>query len=208
MKGPGFNKIIFVNGKIGFGSPPAGKAFWKESFVKGACDFFPGKNTAFFCEKDYAFTDECLIRYREGKAYAREYFDLLTDGMQKKLNAFRLVSHSMGAAFAEGVKETLYSEGWEVDFAIHINPWQPAQIELAPCKSCFVIAFQTTDDPLNLMINNKPGPVQNADLNIRENSGYSWLKFYYKHRSPIHKGRSFWKLLENELPSQKSLIGS
>ena len=204
---PAFNKIILVNGKIGFGSPPAGKPFWKDSFLEGAEDFFPGRNSLYFTEKDFNYTDDTSVRFRDGKDYARQFYDKLTSGMQKRLNNFRFVSHSMGSAFAEGIKEVLVNEGWEVDFCVHINPWQPGDIKIAECRSCFVIVFQNTDDPLKYMITNKRGFIDKADLTIRESSGYKWYQIFYKHRCPIHKGRSFWKLIENELPSRRSISG-
>ena len=68
------NKIVFVNGKIGFGSPPAGEQYWngrKSSFVQGAIKYWNDKEI-FFTDKDYKPLSSAKSRISAGYRYAED----------------------------------------------------------------------------------------------------------------------------------------
>ena len=71
---PDGNKIVFVNGKIGFGSPPAGEQYWngrKSPFIQGAIKYWNDKEI-FFTDKDYKPLSSAKSRISAGYRYAED----------------------------------------------------------------------------------------------------------------------------------------
>lgn len=190
-------KILFINGYIGFGSPPAGKQYWSSSFVNGAKSYFRDRSVSFTDYKPSMFST-VAGRKKAGIDYAKNNAEALTKGMKKGKDVFRLVTHSMGGAFGEGIAEYLQNEGWDVETIVHINAYQAADIETNNPNSnkTETIDYQNPDD---WVINDtplaEPGDIQGADYKIREKSGDKNWKT--RHMSPIwKKGKGFWKNLD------------
>ena len=194
---PDGNKIVFVNGKIGFGSPPAGEQYWngrKSPFIQGAIKYWNDKEI-FFTDKDYKPLSSAKSRISAGYRYAEDNIKKIVSGL-KQGETFKFVTHSMGAAFAEGIASYLIGHGYSVEEIIHINPFQAADITTNASPNVKTVDYQNSDD---WVINktpfvSSPGDIQNADYHIREKSNDS--DFATRHRSPIDsQGKSFWNNL-------------
>lgn len=83
-----------------------GQPYWggrKGSFVKGAQQQFGDHTSPQFIPYEPTYLSSASDRRGEGREYAKEH---LAEGLQDG-EPFRIVSHSMGGAFAEGVIEVL-----------------------------------------------------------------------------------------------------
>ena len=188
-------KVIFVNGKIGFGSPAAGASYWNganSNFVKGAKDYWKDYSVS-FTNQDYDWLSSAEKRFNDGFDYAKifqrdEYFD--------KKEPIRFVTHSMGAAFAEGMIKYFIDNGYNIEEVVHINAFQAADIEISNNYNIIVTDYQNSDDPVinKIPIISSPGNIEGATFTIREKSQDSTLLTI--HRSPIDRGSMFWKELE------------
>ena len=193
---PDGRKIIFINGKIGGGSPPAGAPYWNgvnSSFVKRAQNFFNDRNVS-FSNTDYDYLSSASQRRNAGYDYAKSQYSNWTASM-KPNETFRLVSHSMGGAFSMGIEDYIKEQGRDVDYNVMINTYQVDRIKVDDSSSTFYIDYQNTNDPVLFWfdINLGYGELQNANLKIREKSNSDLLNI---HRSPIDTG-DFWKMIEN-----------
>lgn len=105
--------------------------------------------------------------------------------MNPQEDVFRIISHSMGGAFSEGIIRYLKEQGWNVDFSIHLNTWLPS--ELMGSVGTFLIDATITNDwvqGLSLPIDGSRD-IPNANYKIRKksNEGYQ-----YRHRDWIDSG--------------------
>lgn len=200
--------IIFVNGKIGFGSPPAGRVFWNakdgtdNGFVRGACQFLKDHNP-FFTELDFPWYSRAKQRYQQGFDYAKQQLhEWYRQASEDEY--YHLVSHSMGTAFGEGILKKLGDQESRIGHIVHINAFQASKLKVAPNPRTTTIDYQLLDDPL---INNfflrilgiaAPGKIQNADHQVYEHSGIG--NIFKIHRSPIWKqGERFWNNLDQHV---------
>ena len=198
---PDGNKIVFINGKIGGGSPAAGEPYWNGSnsdFVNGAKSFFHD-NKVVFTDADYGYLSTARKREKSGYEYAKTHYkqwiaDMGTD------EPFYLVSHSMGAAFSKGVEKYLKEMGRRVEYNVMINTYQVNRINNPKSDETLYIDYQNTNDPVLFWfdINLGKGSLMNADVKIREKSDAGIL---YIHRSPIDSDSKFWEKIKNHLPS-------
>lgn len=93
-------------------------------------------------------------------------------------NTFEVVTHSMGAAFGEGMIDYLKMMGWKVKGAVHLNAFQAADIKANKNvnympgtdlpdpngEGTFVIDYQNTNDPvINNWFRSSQGEIKNAD---------------------------------------------
>lgn len=109
----------------------------------------------------------------------------------------------MGTAFAEGMIDKLFEEGYTIGTVVHINAFQAASCDIDPNTREKTIDYQLVDDPV---INNPvlalfgwadPGPLPSADVRIHESSDLD--NIFFVHRSPIwEKGHEFWGALLEE----------
>ena len=197
---PNGNDIIFINGYIGFGSPPAGKEYWSSNFVTGAKNYFNDRSAKFTNYEPSKFST-ASERKAAGIAYAKSNLEDLTKGMSKDKDSFKLVTHSMGAAFGEGIAEYLKGEGWKIDAIVHVEPFQAADITTLDPNSnqTQTIDYQNPDD---WVINNTPtatpGDIKGADSKVREKSGDG--NWQTRHTSPIwQQGKKFWDTLKEKI---------
>ncbi len=200
------SKIIFVNGKIGGGSPPKGAPYWnglKGIFVQKAIHYFNTDNI-YFTDQDYSYLSSAYKRRKDGYQYGIHYLKKITDTIPASNVHFKIITHSMGAAYSEGIIDALKANHYAVDEILHLNPFQAADIQSNKNGvngiETHVIDFQNTND---LLINNpfrsSPGDIKNADKKIRIKSPLGWL---YVHRSPITQAEEFWSLLQTMLKHQ------
>jgi hypothetical protein len=193
-------RIIFINGKIGGGSPPPGEPYWggrNGSFVKGAQQYFGDYTNPQFIPYQPTYLSSAKDRTEEGREYAKEHLAELTAGLQDG-EQFRIVSHSMGGAFAEGVIEVLKENGYIVAQSVFINTFQAADIAdnqdaaKGTGVTDFSIDYQNTDDPvINNPIRSSPGYMKGVSMTIGQPSGVKDIR--EKHASPIWRGAQFWK---------------
>ena len=180
-------KIVFVNGFLGFGSPTGGSAYWggtNSSFVRGAQAFLQDKST-YFANIEYNYwRSSNFLRNLDGYNYAKENYSQLINGMNSK-DVFHFVSHSMGGAFSEGMIRYLEEQGWTVNTVFHLNAWQPT--ELYGVKGPLRVDATITNDwvqGLSLPISGNRD-IPNADYKIRKKSTKEWKSI---HRDLIDDG--------------------
>ena len=202
---PNGEKIIFVNGRIGFGSPTYGRRYWNSSFINGASKYFNDNNYFFTEGVDFhsLFNLSTNYRVRAGYKYAEDNIDELTAGM-KEDETFKLISHSMGAAFAEGIAKYLIEHNYNVEEIIHINAYQASNIHTI--SKAMVTDYQIIGDPVintSLYFNltkgiiGPSGNIIGADVYIRSFSK-NYLAPLYIHREPIDSGSEFWESLNRK----------
>lgn len=194
------SKIIFVNGKIGGGSPPKGAPYWggeNSLFVKKAIQYFD-TDSVYFTDQDYGYLSSADKRRKNGYIYAKHNLKKIIESVNPNNLHFKIITHSMGTAYGEGIIDFLKLNSYVVDQVFHLNPFQAADIESNKNEvngiSTHVIDFQNTND---ILIKNpfrsSPGDIRNADKKIRIKSSLGWL---YVHRSPITHPEDFWSLMK------------
>ncbi len=198
---PEGKRIIFVNGYLGFGSPEGGSAYFGgeySGFVQGAKNYF-GDNDAYFTNIEYGKLSTVKSRQKAGKKWAKENYDQLVQGLDQDKDDFKFVTHSMGAAFGEGVIRYLKQMGWNVSQTVHFNAFQAADIEASTDPpyygtvynttiGTFVVDYQTSNDWVinEVPFVRTPGDIKNATVKIREESDTKWDA---RHRTPIDNDR-------------------
>ena len=127
-----------------------------------------------------------------GYEYAKNNLELLISDL-KIGEGFNFVTHSMGAAMAEGIAKYLNEQGFRVSNIVHINPYQASDI--STLETTNTIDYQNIDDPVIHFIPflSSPGKIDKADQYVRE---FSKESLFYRHRWPISLGKDFWKNLE------------
>lgn len=139
---PDGNKIVFINGKIGGGSPKAGASYWNgnnSDFVKGAKSFFHDDKVA-FTDADYGYLSTAKGRETSGYEYAKAHYKQWVSDM-KPDEAFNLVSHSMGGAFSKGIEKYLKEMGRKVEYNLMINTYQVDRIHNPKSNETFYIDY-------------------------------------------------------------------
>lgn len=183
-------RLIFVNGRIGMGSPKGGVAYWQKdpSFVDSAKVALHSSSEPFFTDVQYSLFSKAERRKEDGYEYASEHFGEIVGGCG---GPFRLVTHSMGAAFGEGIARYLLDKGLPVDVIIHFEPYQATDIKTAgSSENVLTIDYQVTDDWL-IHLGGK-GRIIGADLllgNFR-----SGAPIHKKHRYPINHASTWHEL--------------
>ena len=199
---PDGEKPVFVNGYLGFGSPEGGEKYWSTSFVRGAKKFFNDYTKPYFTNVEHSMRSSAKSRQKNGYDYAKANYSSLIEGM-KEGETFEFVSHSMGGAFAMGMRQYLEEQGWEVKSMVFINTYQSDKIKVSENAPSFLIDYQNTNDPVLLWfdLNHGRGEIKNADVKIREKSDQGTL---YIHAGPISSGMTFWEELQKKVESNKT----
>lgn len=200
---PDGQKVVFVNGYLGFGSPEGGPTYWngsKSSFVKGAQYAFKDYATPYFTNYDYNYLQSAsAVRESLGYKYAKDNYGALTKGMNPGIDKFNFVSHSMGGAFSEGMMRYLSEQGWETENALYLNTWEPTKINRKVENTR--IDATCTNDPVQFLSTPVFGEpdIPSSDEQIRIKSGESIL---YIHRDLIDgNSNELWQII-NELLSR------
>lgn len=191
-------RIIFVNGKIGGGSPPAGEPYWRvpdTPFVEQAVALFDDHDSVFYTKVDHAVFSSVKERWQKGKAYADVQLHQLVQGM-KPSDTIKIVAHSMGCAFAEGMAQLLLDKGYHVSCLIHINAFQSGHMTANP-QIPITIDYQYTDDVvIRVPFLSKLGAIKGA-MPIRKKSN---IRIRRRHRGPIYPASTlFWEEIRKVL---------
>ena len=133
---PDGRKILFVNGyyNTGDGTMPqwmanqagkvGGQGYWGSGFIKGAKTFF-NDNSAGFVDGRGAWNSTGEERFNAGYEYAKANLTTITAGMVKG-ESVKVVSHSMGAAYAEGMIKYLQEQKVAVEKVVHLSAADPS----------------------------------------------------------------------------------
>ena len=200
---PDGRKVIFVNGFLRFGSPKGGASYWNgenSNFVKGAKSYFHD-NDVVFLNIDHEMSSSAISRISKGYDFAQKFFDELTSTLGEN-ETLKFVSHSMGAAFAEGMARYFILHGINVSEIVHLNPFQANDITTVnPTNNLTKTTdYQNTDDPVinKIPFVSAPGNINGADYIIREPTGEPDI--FLKHRYPIlmGNGKGFWQTLRDK----------
>lgn len=188
-------RIVFVNGLIGLGSPPAGEPYFtlpSTPFVSQAVEFFGGTDSVYFPYVDFRICTSAQVRMMAGFAYAESSFAELTSGVAPG-GEFRFVAHSMGCAFAEGMALFLLERGYRVSHMIHINGFQTGQMRANP-RIPATVDFQYVDDlVIRVPFLSDTRPIRGAIV-VREKSNL-WIR--RRHRGPVYpRSTEFWNTMK------------
>jgi hypothetical protein len=134
---PDGRKILFVNGyyNTGDGTMPTyisknvigtvgGQDYWGSSFISGAKTFFNDNNTGFVDGRG-SWNSTGEERYNAGYAYAKANLQTITAGMAEG-ETVKIVSHSMGAAYSEGMIKYLQEQNIAVEQVVHLSAADPS----------------------------------------------------------------------------------
>lgn len=198
---PDGEKVIFVHGYLGFGSPQGGATYWhgeNSSFVRGAQSTFNDYATPFFTNYDYKYLQSASVaREALGYKYAKDNYEELTKGMKPGIDKFNFVSHSMGGAFSEGMIRYLTEQGWETENAVFLNAWEPSEIKNKEEKNR--IDATCTNDPvqsLSIPIFGDPDIPSSDDIIRIKSEESTW----YIHRDLINgNSDALWQLIRSFL---------
>lgn len=117
-------------------------------------------------------------RRERGYEYAKQNYDVLISGLQPG-ESIKFVTHSMGAAFAEGMADFLTGQGESVSMIIHFEPYQAEKICSIGGKSdVLVIDIQTQGDwVINIF---DSGSIQDADYKhqVLPDSDPGWQRIH------------------------------
>jgi predicted alpha/beta hydrolase family esterase len=146
--------IIFVNGYT-LGCQPF-RAYWSSSknpneFLEAACAYF---NDSAINEGSFVngsgkwFGSRASYRYSAGKKYAQERINTYKSLLQtnEKIN---LLSHSMGAAFAEGMIEVFCQNNLPIGKIVHFAPAHARKIKVFKnSQQLFRIQVNASEDTI------------------------------------------------------------
>ena len=190
---PTGNIILFINGYIGFGSPEAGAPYWngeKSGFVKGAEHYFHDKNI-YFVAVEHSALSTAGQRIDAGREYGAKHLSEISGNLSAG-ETCKIITHSMGAAYGEGVAQILIENGIEVEQMIHLNPFQAGDIESVSAEyNTTTIDYQNPNDlVVSMLPEAKPGNIGGASAYVRE-FAKSWNPATW-HKYPISQGSNFW----------------
>ena len=147
-------KIIFVNGLTAFGSPSAGFFYWNplanskmdySSFVKKAMQVLRDEKVA-FPEISHRLTSTAESRRNQGYNYAKANLSSLVSDLEEG-ETIKFITHSMGAAFSEGMADYLLESGYRVEMMLHFEPYQASNISsIGTSANILTIDYQTSGD--------------------------------------------------------------
>ncbi len=182
---PDGRDIIFVNGyyNTGNGDMPGciadglvgnkgGRAYWREQFINKAKSYLKD-NTVQFIDGSGAWNSSGKERYDAGYKFAQDNFGKITsnildaDGVQ--IETLKVVSHSMGAAYSEGMIKYLEEKGIKVEKVIHFSPADPSDFQASTNPKTIqldyindpVLFFKNFDD----ISSSSTNKIQGVDIN-------------------------------------------
>lgn len=141
-------------------------------------------------------------RRLKGYEYAMGKFADLTSDLAED-ESIKFVTHSMGAAFAEGMAAYLLMKNVSVSDIVHLNPYQASDIISVGKnnKNVNVIDYQNTNDWVinKIPFFSSPGDIVGAKIKIREKG---LTTFGLIHRFPIDNGKRMWNHIKKLLRIQ------
>ncbi len=211
--------VVFVNGLAKRGtisiaslfSPKPKKAYWGESFLEGATFYFKDKNLQYTNGSGKTMFSTAKRRMRRGEKYAYKQIELATQGKESIFNGMvskgedgelnwtdetiKLVTHSHGAAFGEGMSRALQKSGANIEEVVNVAPHGKFEVSNLPNTT----QVNVKGDPVSRK-SGRGEALQGTDTNITKKSdtflkGYDKVK--YRHAIPIHTGKTF-DIIKNE----------
>ena len=200
LSDPTGNIILFINGYVGFGSPQAGAPYWngeKSGFVRGAEHYFHDNNVSFVAVKHNVLSTADQ-RIEAGREYGAEHLSEISESLSPD-ETCKIVTHSMGAAYGEGIAQALIENGIEVEQIVHLNPFQAGDIESISAEhNTTTIDYQNPNDlVVSMLPGAKPGNIGGASAYVRE-FAKSWNPATW-HKYPISQGSNFWTNLSEKI---------
>lgn len=183
------NRLIFVHGLLGGGSPKGGKDYWSGSFVKAA-QKYTSSSSASFTNVKFSSYSSAKERFYQGESYAKENKEILTKGLDKTESELSFVTHSMGGAFGEGMASYFKQDGWNIKDVYHFSAFQASDIDANSTSLSNDPAFNSTrtydiqvdNDPVINIPFTSSGSIMNANYKLKEKSNKGVL---YRHRAQI-----------------------
>ncbi|MBU3661379.1 MAG: hypothetical protein FGM14_16035 [Flavobacteriales bacterium] len=174
-KDPDGRLIIFVNGyrygqKRGTSDDlPAGREYWSEEFIYGASKYFCDKNFMFVDGTGSGLTSSAQTRQEAGKIYAMvvsEYLRIAVEslGPDEKI---QIVTHSMGAAFSEGMIEEFMKNpelAKRIELVAHFSAADADEIKLSNIEEIERVQLNYTHD--NTLALKDPGSISTGGYRI------------------------------------------
>jgi hypothetical protein len=129
--------ILFVNGYI-LGCEPL-RPYWSSSgkdpdeFINAACNYFQDdhiSSESFINGSSDWFGSKAWSRQGYGRSYGKEHLPKIKSLLSTN-ESVNIVSHSMGAATAEGIIEVLSAANIRIGKVIHFAPSNAAKIKIA-----------------------------------------------------------------------------
>lgn len=146
--------IIFVNGYT-LGCQPF-RAYWSSSknsneFIEAACAYFTDSainEESFVNGSGKWFGSRASLRYKAGKKYALEKLNFYKQTIQPN-EKIHIISHSMGAAFAEGMIEIFCQHQLPIGKIVHFAPAHARKIKIDPkTNNLLRIQLNATEDTI------------------------------------------------------------
>lgn len=144
--------ILFVNG-FTFGCKPH-RPYWSsaknpDEFIDAAKDYFQDTHVtegSFINGSGDWFGSMAWSRQASGRKFARTFQKRLIP-LKNSGETLKIVTHSMGAAFAEGMIEEFVSEGFQVEKVVHFAPAHAKDIRIhASCTQIERVQINATGD--------------------------------------------------------------
>ena len=163
---PDGQKVIFVNGYYGYEwadnisggqiGHEAGEKYWGPNFLKAAKRYLKDES-AYYVDGAKTFVSSGGYRYDAGYEYAKaNYGDIVNgifdeNGVQKE--TVKIVTHSMGAAYAEGMIKYLDEKKIKIEKVIHLAPANPNGFNVS---ANLTVQLNIEADPVLVLWSNDP----------------------------------------------------
>lgn len=169
-KDPDGRLIIFVNGYTdgpGFLGCKPYAAYWKNDNEKGDGEFVDRASDHFGGDKNYTFENgnntagsSAATRQKAGYLQVMNNTKVYKEMIDKALangEEIHFVTHSMGAAYAEGMIDALTELGYKVKDVIHFSPADPSWVDISGAPDVERTQISVTGD-LTLSLKDAPSP--------------------------------------------------
>ena len=174
---PDGEKVIFVHGLPKFGAK-SGRDYWGDVFLKRASEVLKDDKSD-VRSYNYRLFSSARKRKKDGYQYAKSNFQSFVEDISQT-EPIRFVSHSMGAAFSEGMAEYFREQGYVVDILIHLSPYQANKIvSHGDEEDILTIDIQTKGDPVLRLGLSSQGNIKNADSIIVKEATHSEIKYIH-----------------------------
>ncbi len=148
---PDGQKVLFVNGYYNTGSlsglagDVGGEDYWSYSFINAASTFLNDANSQFIDGRG-EWNSSGASRYDDGYAWAQTNYSGLIEGVLDEngvqTETFKVVSHSMGAAYSEGVVKYLEEQGLVVETVLHFSAADPTGFEASTNPDTYQLNYE------------------------------------------------------------------
>lgn len=196
-------KVVFINGLVAFGAK-SGRAYWTNHFIRNTNSFFEEKQgSEYVTNIKHGWLSSAKHRYNKGYKWAKEHINELTENMYKG-ETFKLVSHSMGAAFSKGVEKYLKEQGYQVKYNVMISGYQVGGIPNAPDSDTKDIDVKIKKDPVLKLTFCYNSLLENVEVKGEVNKGVNNILGIH---ASFSRNKNFWnevlQLINEQLNSNK-----